>query len=54
MLRACDELGMLVWEEIPVVDLIALGDEFRANATSALREMIRRITTIRPSLCGGI
>ena len=25
-----------------VVDLIALGDEFRANATSALREMIRQ------------
>ena len=42
VLRACDELGMLVWEEIPVVDLIALGDEFRANATSALREMIRQ------------
>lgn len=38
VLRACDELGMLVWEEIPVVDLIALGDEFRTNATSALRE----------------
>lgn len=42
VLRACDELGMLVWEEIPVVDLIALGDEFRKNATSALREMIRQ------------
>ena len=42
VLRACDELGMLVWEEIPVVDLIALGDEFRTNATSALREMIRQ------------
>ena len=42
VLRACDELGMLVWEEIPVVDLIALGDEFSKNATSALREMIRQ------------
>lgn len=42
VLRACDELGLLVWEEIPVVDLIALGDEFRNNATSALREMIRQ------------
>lgn len=42
VLRACDELGMLVWEEIPVVDLIALGDEFRENATDALREMIRQ------------
>lgn len=42
VLRACDELGMLVWEEIPVVDLIALGDEFRNNATSALREMVRQ------------
>lgn len=42
VLRACDELGLLVWEEIPVVDLIALGDEFRNNATSALKEMIRQ------------
>lgn len=42
VLHACDELGMLVWEEIPVVDLIALGDEFRNNATSALREMVRQ------------
>ena len=42
VLRACDELGLLVWEEIPVVDLIALGDEFRNNATNALREMIRQ------------
>lgn len=42
VLRACDELGILVWEEVPVVDLIALGDEFRNNATNALREMIRQ------------
>lgn len=42
VLRACDELGLLVWEEIPVVDLIALGDEFRNNATNALREMIHQ------------
>ncbi len=42
VLHACDELGIMVWEEIPIVDLIALGDEFRTNATNALREMIRQ------------
>lgn len=42
VLRACDELGLLVWEEVPLVDLIALGDEFAANSQTALLEMIRQ------------
>lgn len=42
VLRACDELGLLVWEEVSLVDLIALGDEFAANSQTALVEMIRQ------------
>lgn len=42
VLRACDELGLLVWEEVPLVDLIALGDEFAENSKTALVEMIRQ------------
>ena len=49
VLRACDELGMLVWEEIPVVDLIALGDEFRTNATSAFAR--NDPSALQPSFC---
>ncbi|WP_075602292.1 glycoside hydrolase family 2 [Saccharicrinis aurantiacus] len=40
VLDACDELGLLVWEEIPVVDLINNNSEFKANAKQALHEMI--------------
>jgi beta-galactosidase len=42
VLRACDELGLLVWEEVPVVNRVELNDTFRANSQSALREMIRQ------------
>lgn len=42
VLRACDELGLLVWEEVSLVDLIALGDEFAANSQTALVGMIRQ------------
>lgn len=42
VLRACDQLGLLVWEEIPVVDIISQNDDFRTNAETALREMIRQ------------
>lgn len=40
VLDACDRLGLLVWEEIPIVDIICDNDEFRANGKLQLREMI--------------
>ncbi|GHV40163.1 hypothetical protein FACS1894179_06240 [Bacteroidia bacterium] len=42
VLEACDRLGLLVWEEIPVVDIISTSADFSDNAKSALREMIRQ------------
>lgn len=42
VLEACDRLGLLVWEEIPVVDIIATSADFSDNAKSALIEMIRQ------------
>lgn len=42
VLEACDRLGLLVWEEIPVVDIISTSADFSHNAKSALREMIRQ------------
>ncbi|NDV82085.1 glycoside hydrolase family 2 TIM barrel-domain containing protein [Bacteroides sp. 51] len=42
VLEACDRLGLLVWEEIPVVDIISTSTDFSDNAKSALREMIRQ------------
>lgn len=42
VLRLCDSLGIIVWEEIPVVDIIADNDTFRKNAQSQLTEMIRQ------------
>jgi len=41
VLDACDKLGLLVWEEIPVVNSVG-GDAFTENAVSMLREMIQR------------
>jgi beta-galactosidase len=42
VLRLCDRLGLIVWEEIPVVDVIADNDTFKQNAKSQLVEMIRQ------------
>lgn len=41
VLDACDKLGLLVWEEIAVVNTVG-GDAFTENAVSMLREMIKR------------
>lgn len=41
VLDACDSLGLLVWEEIPVVNSVG-GPEFTANARTMMREMIER------------
>jgi beta-galactosidase len=42
VLQAADELGLVVWEEIPIVNMIGLSDAFRDHATRMLREMIRQ------------
>ncbi|MFQ6114915.1 MAG: glycoside hydrolase family 2 TIM barrel-domain containing protein, partial [bacterium] len=41
VLDACDRLGLLVWEEIPIVNSIG-GEQFARNAKQMLREMIHR------------
>ena len=42
VLEAADRLGLLVWEEVPVVNYITVSDEFAANSARMLREMIRQ------------
>jgi beta-galactosidase len=42
VLDECDRLGIVVWEEIPVVNRIDLSPEFVANARAMLVEMIRQ------------
>jgi hypothetical protein len=42
LLEMCDREGMLVWEEIPVVDIVPEGEAFASNCESQLREMIRQ------------
>ena len=42
VLELCDKLGMLVWEEIPVVNYVPDDDVFADNACQQLREMIRQ------------
>lgn len=42
VLEAADRLGLLIWEEIPIVNQIHVSEEFNANARNMLREMIRQ------------
>ena len=42
VLEAADRLGLLVWEEIPVVNYITIAPEFTRNAENMLTEMIRQ------------
>jgi beta-galactosidase len=42
VLAAADRLGLLIWEEIPVVNYITPSPEFTANAEGMLRDMIRQ------------
>jgi beta-galactosidase len=42
VLEAADRLGLLIWEEIPVVNYITPGPEFEANVHDMLRDMIRQ------------
>ncbi len=42
VLEACDELGLLVWEEIPIVNYITISENFEKNSKNMLIEMIRQ------------
>ena len=40
--RTCDELGLLVWSEIPVVNEVTPSEAFTDNSLRMLKEMIRQ------------
>ncbi|HRH42269.1 MAG TPA: glycoside hydrolase family 2 TIM barrel-domain containing protein [Pyrinomonadaceae bacterium] len=42
VLEAADRLGIMIWEEIPVVNLITISEGFNQNAKTMLTEMIRQ------------
>lgn len=42
ILEQCDRLGLLVWEEIPIIDIVPESTAFADNCETALREMIRQ------------
>tara|TARA_R110002096_G_scaffold435817_1_gene663454 strand:- start:11189 stop:13708 length:2520 start_codon:yes stop_codon:yes gene_type:complete len=42
ILRTADELGLLAWEEIPLVNYMTIDQEFLANSKYMLKEMIRQ------------
>ncbi len=42
VLEMCDRIGMLVWEEVPVVNYVPDDEAFAENAEQQLREMIRQ------------
>lgn len=41
LLELCDRLGLIAWEEIPVIDFVPESAEFADNCEVMLREMIR-------------
>ncbi|MDD2797378.1 MAG: glycoside hydrolase family 2 TIM barrel-domain containing protein [Bacteroidales bacterium] len=42
LLDECDRQGIVAWEEIPIVDIVSLNDEFYKNCETNLIEMIRQ------------
>lgn len=42
LLDTCDELGLLAWEEIPIIDLVPDTPGYADNCERNLREMIRQ------------
>ncbi|MBT7170938.1 MAG: hypothetical protein HN909_04120, partial [Phycisphaerales bacterium] len=40
MLQLCDEMGLLVWEEVPFVNKMTLGKAFEGNLISMITDMI--------------
>jgi len=42
VLEACDRLGLLVWEETPIVNYITKSAAFTDNSANMVREMVRQ------------
>ena len=42
LLEMCDKLGMLAWEEIPIIDIVPNTPGYGDNCERNLREMIRQ------------
>ncbi|MEZ5344807.1 MAG: glycoside hydrolase family 2 TIM barrel-domain containing protein [Pyrinomonadaceae bacterium] len=42
VLEAADRLGILIWEEIPIVNLITISEAFSENSKTMLLDMIRQ------------
>ena len=42
ILEQCDQLGMLAWEEIPIIDIVPEAEAYGNNCELNLREMIRQ------------
>lgn len=42
ILEQCDKLGLLAWEEIPIVDIVSLEPKFEEICQTNLKEMIRQ------------
>lgn len=42
VLAAADRLGLMLWEEIPIVNLVNISEAFNRNSETMLREMIRQ------------
>ena len=42
VLEACDRLGLLVWEETPIVNYITKSTAFADNSATMVREMVRQ------------
>jgi beta-galactosidase len=52
--RACDELGLLVWSEIPLVHSSSPTKEFNENCQQQFREMIRHNRSHASVICWGL
>ena len=42
VLETADSLGLIIWEEIPIVNYVTTSDEFKENSKHMLKEMIRQ------------
>lgn len=42
VLEQCDRLGLMVWEEIPIIDILPDIDGYIESCTQSLKEMIRQ------------
>lgn len=42
ILEMCDKLGLLAWEEIPIIDIVPDTPDYAENCEQNLREMIRQ------------